>query len=97
MKNIGELLQKRNLGTAEKKQGGINSARADAVRRLMEDVMRENPRDTKRFKYWLGRTRRIPTQEIHRLIGSAKEGRNPGALFNYLLKNYGKKETPKLP
>jgi len=46
----------------------------------------------KRIKYWLGRTRKIPADGIYRLMRQAREGKNPQALFNYLLKNYGKEK-----
>lgn len=46
----------------------------------------------KRIKYWLGRTRKLPASEIYRLMRMAREGKNPQALFNYLLKNYGKEK-----
>ena len=95
IKTIGEQLKDSKLGIAHqvrvKTKGGINSAKADAVERLMREVMRENPTDTKRFKYWLGRTRKLTAQALHLMIGSAKEGRKPGALFNHLLKNYDTK------
>ena len=44
-----------------------------------------------RMKYWLGRTRKIQPPEIYNMMRQAKDGKNPQALFNYLLKNYGKK------
>lgn len=44
-----------------------------------------------RMKYWLGRTRKVDPPEIERLMRDAKDGKNARALFNYLLKNYGKK------
>lgn len=43
-------------------------------------------RYNKRFKYWLGRTRKLTTGQIWRLMASAKEGRNKGALFEHLMK-----------
>ena len=47
----------------------------------------------KRIKYWLGRTRKIPAGEIYALMKQAKEGKNPQALFNWLIKNYGKEKA----
>lgn len=44
----------------------------------------------KRIKYWLGRTRNIPANKIGDLMKQAKNGKRPRALFNHLLKNYGK-------
>jgi hypothetical protein len=91
MNSIGDLLGKRKIPTeGEKKAGGINSERAEMIDRLMS-FMREDVTDGKRFKYWLGRTRKLGPAEIYRLMNQAKDGRNSQALFNYLLKNYGKK------
>ena len=91
MEEIGKILGKRSpTAPVAKTRGGINSAKADAVERLMREVMHENPNDSTRFKYWLGRTRKLKPHALHAMIGSAKEGRKPGALFNHLLKNYGK-------
>jgi len=47
----------------------------------------------KRIKYWLGRTRKIPAGEIYALMKQAKEGARPQALFNWLIKNYGKEKS----
>jgi hypothetical protein len=44
-----------------------------------------------RIKYWLGRTKKLEPKAIYGLMSQAKEGKNRAALFNYLLKNYGKK------
>jgi hypothetical protein len=44
-------------------------------------------RQHRRFKYWLGRTRRLAPGAIFGLIKRAREGKNPPALFNWLLKN----------
>lgn len=96
IKSIGEHLKDSKLGIATPKvktRGGINSAKADAVERLMQEVMREDPKDTKRFKYWLGRTRKLTPSGLHQMIGSAKEGRKPAALFNHLLKHHGKEKA----
>jgi hypothetical protein len=73
--------------TKPKKRGGVNSERADLVEQLCV-LMREDPKA--RMKYWLGRTRKLPPAEIYRLMRAAKDGKNPAALFNHLLKNYGK-------
>ena len=37
------------------------------------------------MKYWLGRTKHLEPPQIHAMISQAKKGRNPQALFNYLL------------
>ena len=91
MKKIGDQLGKNFERPApEKKRGGVNSQRADTIEQLMA-FMGEDPKDSKRFRYWLGRTRKIESGEIHRLMATAKaEGKKPRALFEYLLKNYGK-------
>jgi hypothetical protein len=39
-----------------------------------------------RMKYWLGRTRKLTPDQLYRMMRQAKEGSNPPALFNYLLK-----------
>jgi len=44
-----------------------------------------------RMKYWLGRTKKLSTNEIYALMQKAKNGANKQALFNYLLKTYGRK------
>lgn len=82
---IGELLQKYERPTQEKK-GGVTSERAEQIEKLMI-MIRENPKDGKRFAYWLGRTKRFSTHEIYVLCERAKNGRNPGALLNHLIKN----------
>lgn len=77
MKPISELLASRS--TPKK---GPNSERADVVEQLCA-FMGE---DTKRMKYWLGRTRKLDPQRIYQLMGEAKQGDRPRALFNFLLK-----------
>lgn len=45
-----------------------------------------------RMKYWLGRTRKVQPGDLYAMMKAAKEGKNPQALFNHLLKTkYGKK------
>lgn len=91
--------------TGDKKRGGINSQRADVISKVVTFMGEHIPtkgeseealkkRIAKRFKYWLGRTRKISPGEIYRLMSTAKaEGKNPQALFNHLIKSYGKHET----
>jgi len=43
-------------------------------------------RINKRIKYWLGRTRKVPADEIYNMMRKAKDGKQPQALFNWLLK-----------
>jgi hypothetical protein len=45
-----------------------------------------------RMKYWLGRTRNLFPGDIYKLMRQAKEGKNPPALFNYLLKRHNEKK-----
>ena len=86
IRSIGESIEEMREKMDKKTIGGVNSERSNAVERLMLEVMKEKPTQTRRFQYWLGRTKKMNAQRIHELIGSAKEGRNPGALFNHLLK-----------
>lgn len=62
-----------------------NSERADMVGQLMV-FMGEDIHDGKRFKYWLGRTRKRSPGDLYGMMKRAQEGKNPRALFNYLLK-----------
>lgn len=94
---LGITLQK---GT--RRAAGPNSERAEKIAELMQ-LMREDgiqsgesevaykKRVSRRFKYWLGRTNHLTPQRIYMLMRSAREGKNPPALLNWLLKNkYGK-------
>lgn len=91
MESIGKAIARvRKPEKAKPTTGGINSERAEVVAQVVS-LMRE-PNDQKRFRYWLGRTKKLPPNEIYQLVRLAKDGRNPAALFNHLLKNYGKKE-----
>ena len=51
-------------------------------------------RVSKRLKYWFGRTRHLSPGDIHGIIRKAKDGKNPGALFNYLLKQTKNEKEP---
>lgn len=42
--------------------------------------------DDQRYSYWNGRLRKLSPDNIYLLLKSAKEGKNPRALFNYLLR-----------
>lgn len=48
-------------------------------------------RISQRMKYWLGRTRKLNADQLYRMMRQAKEGKNPPALFNYLLKKHNEK------
>lgn len=90
MRNIDEILHemKKDQEDCEKP----NSERADTIEQLMEFMGEQSRTDySRRFRYWLGRTRKCRPADIHTMMGQAKHGRNPHALFNYLLKKYGKK------
>lgn len=93
---ITELLKKFDP-TFAKKWSCPNSPRAEQIERLLS-LMGENRKLDKegekeyaerlgrRFKYWLGRTRSLSPDEIFATMRQAKEGKNPGALFNHILK-----------
>ena len=78
---VGDLL-KDKIQLEAKQRGGVNSERADVIAQLIVFMGEKNDR----FKYWLGRTRKLTPSRIYQLIRSAKDGNNPPALFNYLLK-----------
>lgn len=59
-----------------------NSDRAEVVEQLCKFM----DNDTKRFKYWLGRTKHLSPAEIYGKMKEAKGGKNPQALFNFILK-----------
>lgn len=46
-------------------------------------------------KYWLGRTRHLDPEAVYVMISNAKLGKNPQALFNYLLTESRKNGTGK--
>ena len=84
VKSIGSMIGK--LQYPEKKtKGGINSQRSYAVEQLMI-FMREDPKNNTRFKYWLGRTRKITPARIFENMSRSKGSKNPQALFNWFLK-----------
>lgn len=93
---ISEILKKIDP-TFSKKWSGPNSPRAERIEQLLslmgEDRKLEQESDEqyaqrigKRFKYWLGRTRKYSPDEIFAMLRQARSGKNPGALFNYLIK-----------
>lgn len=79
MKSLFELTE----GRYEKpERRGPNSERAEVVEALCAFM-----RDGKaKMKYWLGRTRKLAPAEIYELMRRAKDGNNPPALFNHLLR-----------
>lgn len=90
MQPLSEIFKQPTHDDVKKALKGPNSARAEQVAELMV-FMGEDLRDSVRFKYWLGRTKRLSVDEIYHLRRKAHEGKNPQALFNHLLKNHGKK------
>jgi len=68
----------------------IDNQRQEAIHNVMELMGEEYKTDTteskKRYKYWNGRLRKYSPIQIHGLIKDSKEGKNPPALFNWLLK-----------
>lgn len=72
-----------------------NSERADVIGQLMA-FMGEDIHNGRRFKYWLGRTKRLSPGEIFGLMKrSREEGKKPRALFNWLLKSRLSTPLPK--
>lgn len=93
MEFIGDLfngLEKYQRKVSERKvfiETGPNSPRAEQIEKLVKFMGETNAR----FKYWTGRTRKLSPEEIYLMMKKAGEGKNPQALFNYLLKQSGKK------
>ncbi len=80
MKSLFDLLPK-----LPEKKSGPNSERAEQIEGVMA-LMGEDVKNGKRFKYWLGRTKKLSPATIYELRKQAETGSNPPALFNYLLK-----------
>ena len=74
------------------KKKGANHERAEMIEQLVV-FMGESVSDSSRFKYWLGRTRKLKPQEIYALMRKAREGKNPQALFNWLLKKHNEQNS----
>lgn len=93
---IHELLEKYSLKKGPGGFKGPQSELAEVIENvivLMEPVQQKGEtelefyeRIKKRFKYWLGRTRHLNPYDIFAMLSQAKGGKNPQALFNYLLK-----------
>ena len=97
MKSIKEILEAKAGDSAGKKKRGPNCERAAEIEQVMlvmcehlrqpgESEADRELRINRRFKYWLGRTRRLAPPEIYRIVRAAKDGGKPPALFNFLLK-----------
>ena len=75
MEKIGDLLKgKSKVG----KEVGANSERAEQI----AEVLKLMGEDNSRFKYWLGRTRKLAPEVIYHLRREAEKGKNPAALIN---------------
>lgn len=88
-KTVGDFLRRlpdRLAGRSGKKLP--NSERAEAVEILLAFMGEAADSEAygRRFKYWIGRTKHFRPHEIHDLVRLAKDGKNPRAMFNYLLK-----------
>ena len=103
MQQISNILAKAREDLETKgKLSGPNSERADVVVRLISFMGEDRPAPAEsedqtkariylRIKYWLGRTRKYTPGEVDGLMKQAKDGKNPPALFNWLLKKENEK------
>ncbi len=68
----------------------IDNQRQEAIHSVMDfmgEPYKENNKISKeRYKYWNGRLKKYSPVDIHGLIKEAKVGKNPPALFNWLIK-----------
>ena len=88
IQSIGCVLNKIEI---KNKRGGVNSRRSYMVEQLMI-FMKEDPKNSLRFRYWLGRTRKLEVEKVFKLISNSKQvNKNPQALFNKLLKQENEK------
>ena len=83
--SIGDQIKKM------KDRKGPNSQRAYAIECLMIFMGEKPENNTKRFKYWLGRTRKLEPEMIFTLMSLSKGGNPRVRLFNYLLKRENEK------
>lgn len=66
-----------------RKVSKIRSEREEQILAIL-DLMSE---DTKRFRYWLGRTKHLSPNQIYLMLKQAKQGKEtPHILFQWLLK-----------
>lgn len=63
--------------------GGVNSPFNDAVDRAIQLLKLDG-----KFAMWCGRLRGFSPQQIGFLASQAREGKNPAALFSFLIKKY---------
>lgn len=64
------------------KKRGASHERAEMIEQLCTFMGEDN----KRFKYWIGRTKKLSPAQIYELMQKAKNGKNPKALFQWFLK-----------
>lgn len=92
MDGIEKILKNRG----QQKKRGPQSARAEMIDRVMEFMGEGRQLDddqevtnwrNMRFKFWLGRTRHLSPSDMYGMMREASEGKNPRALFNWLIKN----------
>jgi hypothetical protein len=69
-----------------KQKGGVNSPFNQAVEKVVEAI----PDQKWTFGRWCGHLRKIPVCEINSMLASAKNSKNVGKTFNYLIKEYKK-------
>jgi len=53
---------------------------------FMGDAVSDRTEYNKRFRYWIIRTQGVSYSNLRRMLGEARHGRVPQALFNALLK-----------
>lgn len=81
LRGIASFMPKLPERPVVKPKGGINSPFNDAVSRVC-DLMKD-----KRFGYWCGRLRGLTGYEVDAMLSvSRRDGKNPAAYFNFLLK-----------
>lgn len=72
----------------KKTTGGVNSPFNDAVDRALDTI----GEDKKHFAYWCGRLRGIHPDFVSHMAAKAKDGKNPIALFQWLIKEHRKQQ-----
>ncbi len=64
----------------------VNALLVDQIRARNQDAIdRIKKKRSRLVKYWIGRTNHLEPETIYVMISNAKLGKNPQALFNYLL------------
>ncbi len=74
----------------KKRKISIENERQEAIHAVMafmgEPYKKETSKSKVRYKYWNGRLKKYSPKDMHSLIKKAQSGKNPQALFNWLLK-----------